>query len=334
MEKATVNSGISSVSVVSVSHNIATVNSRINSVGVVVSVNMNKMTVNNRISSVSVVIVKMNKMTVNNRISSAGVVTVSLNKATVKSRISSVGVVVPVSMNIATMNSRISSVGVVTVSMNKVTVNCRISSVGVVVPVSMNIATMNSKISPVDVVTVTSLTSGSQWWYHFFFLKKLHLWYLISYNWCSVIAQCIMMATTPPLLPTSPITDDAHSSLQRPLAKAPKPHLPIILSDAVVVHPALEAHRYGPLARAALALSHQEAAVDATAEQVLGGIAWDEAVVPGELVQAVDRGDVVARHPPHVPGTVLHLAPLASLVVANDCHLFTWARGGRGGGLD
>lgn len=50
--------------------------------------------------------------------------------------------------------------------------------------------------------------------------------------------------------------------------------------DAVVVHAALVAQRDGPLPGAALTLAHQEAAIDAATEQVLGSIAGHGPVVP------------------------------------------------------
>lgn len=65
-----------------------------------------------------------------------------------------------------------------------------------------------------------------------------------------------------------------------------------------MVHPAFISQRDGPLPRAALALPHQEAAVDATAQQVLSSIAGHGPVVPGVLLQAVDGRDVVAWDPP------------------------------------
>lgn len=50
--------------------------------------------------------------------------------------------------------------------------------------------------------------------------------------------------------------------------------------DPVVVDPALVAQGDGSLPGAALALAHQEAAVDAAAQQVLSGVAGHRPVVP------------------------------------------------------
>ena len=89
-----------------------------------------------------------------------------------------------------------------------------------------------------------------------------------------------------------------------------------------MVDTSLVAQRDGQLAGAALALAHQEAAVDEAAEQVLGGAARHWPVVPAVLLQAVDRRDVVAGHPAlAVLGA--HLAPLAILVVAQNAQLLT-----------
>lgn len=92
--------------------------------------------------------------------------------------------------------------------------------------------------------------------------------------------------------------------------------------DPVVIDPALVAQRDGQLTRTALALPNQEAAVDQTAEQVLGRAAGHGPMIPAVLLQAVHGGDVVTGHPTL---TVLgaHLAPLAILVVAQHSQLFS-----------
>ena len=96
--------------------------------------------------------------------------------------------------------------------------------------------------------------------------------------------------------------------------------------DAVVVHPAFIAQGDGPLAGAALALAHQEAAVDTRAEQVLSGVARHGPVVPAVLLQAVDGRDVVGRHPA-LAVLGLRLAPLAIVVVAQHAQLLSWGGG-------
>lgn len=82
-----------------------------------------------------------------------------------------------------------------------------------------------------------------------------------------------------------------------------------------MVHPPFVSQRDGPLPGAALALPHQEAAVDATAQQVLGGVAGHGPVVPGMLLQTVDGGDVVAWNPP-LAILGLGFAPLPIVIVA------------------
>lgn len=84
----------------------------------------------------------------------------------------------------------------------------------------------------------------------------------------------------------------------------------------------LVAQRNGPLPGAALALSDQEAPVDAGAEQVLGRVARHGSVVPAVLLQAVDRGDVVGRHP-SLAVLGLRLAPLAIVVVTQHTQLLS-----------
>lgn len=78
----------------------------------------------------------------------------------------------------------------------------------------------------------------------------------------------------------------------------------------------------GPLAGAALALSDQKASVDARAEQVLGGVARHGPMVPAVLLQAVDRGDVVGRHPT-LAILGLRLAPLAVVIVPQHAQLLS-----------
>lgn len=97
----------------------------------------------------------------------------------------------------------------------------------------------------------------------------------------------------------------------------------VVLVDAVVVDSALVAQRDAPLAGTALALAHQEAAVDARAQQVLCGVARDRSVVPRVLLERVDRRHVVGRHPADLAGGGVRLAPFPRLVVAQDPHLLT-----------
>jgi hypothetical protein len=85
--------------------------------------------------------------------------------------------------------------------------------------------------------------------------------------------------------------------------------------DAIVVDVSVIAKGDGPLAGRALAVPHEEAAVDARAEQVLGRGARDGSVVPGELVKAVHGSHVVARYPAlHSSGT-RHTRPLTRVIV-------------------
>lgn len=114
--------------------------------------------------------------------------------------------------------------------------------------------------------------------------------------------------TTPPLAPHP----------------GPRPYLAVGSGvDPVVVHPPLVSQRDGPLAGAALALPHQEAAVDAAAQQVLGSVAGHRPVVPGVLLQAVDGRDVVARDPA-LAVFGLGLTPLPIVIVAQDPELFAF----------
>lgn len=90
--------------------------------------------------------------------------------------------------------------------------------------------------------------------------------------------------------------------------------------DAVVIDPALVAERDGPLAWAALTLPHEEAAVDATAEQVLSSIAGHRPMVPAVLLQTVDWRDVVTGHPA-LAILSLRLTPLPIVIVAQHSQL-------------
>lgn len=89
-----------------------------------------------------------------------------------------------------------------------------------------------------------------------------------------------------------------------------------------MVDASLAAQRDGPLSWAALALTHQEAAIDATTQQVLGGIAGHRPVVPAVLLQAVDGRDVVAGHPA-LAVLGLSLAPLAIVIVSQNPQLLS-----------
>lgn len=89
-----------------------------------------------------------------------------------------------------------------------------------------------------------------------------------------------------------------------------------------MVDPALVAQGDGSLPGAALALPHQEAAVDAAAQQVLGGVPRHRPVVPRVLLQAVHWGDVIAGDPA-LPVLGLSLTPLPIVIVAQHTELFT-----------
>lgn len=67
--------------------------------------------------------------------------------------------------------------------------------------------------------------------------------------------------------------------------------------DPVVVNPPFISQGDGPLARTALTLPHQEAAIDPTAQQILSSISGHRPMIPGMFLQAVDRSDVVAWDP-------------------------------------
>lgn len=89
-----------------------------------------------------------------------------------------------------------------------------------------------------------------------------------------------------------------------------------------MVNPPLVSQRYGSLAWAAFTLPHQEATVDPTTEQVLGGVARHWPVVPRMLLQAVYRGDVIAGHPA-LPVLGLGFTPFLVVIIAQDTELFT-----------
>lgn len=94
--------------------------------------------------------------------------------------------------------------------------------------------------------------------------------------------------------------------------------------NPVMVDSSFVPQRDGPLAGAALALAHQEAPVDARAEQILGGVARHRSVIPAVLLQTVDGGDVVGRHPA-LAVLGLGLAPLPIVVVSQHTQLLTWS---------
>lgn len=91
---------------------------------------------------------------------------------------------------------------------------------------------------------------------------------------------------------------------------------------SVVVHPSFVSQGDRPLSWAALALPHEEAAVDAAAQKVLGSVTGHRAVIPGVFLQTVHWGDVVAGHPA-LSVLRLSLAPFAIVIVAQDAELFT-----------
>lgn len=82
-----------------------------------------------------------------------------------------------------------------------------------------------------------------------------------------------------------------------------------------MVHPPFVSQRDGPLARTALALPDQEAAVDPAAQQVLSCVAGHGPVVPGMFLQTVDWCDVVAWDPP-LAIFGLGFTPLPIVIVA------------------
>ena len=89
----------------------------------------------------------------------------------------------------------------------------------------------------------------------------------------------------------------------------------------VVVDPPLVPQRDRPLAWRGLWLSHQEAPIDATGEEVLGSVPGYGPVVPGVLLQRVDRSHVVGGHPAHIAQDWVGLAPLPGLVVGKNPNL-------------
>ena len=100
-------------------------------------------------------------------------------------------------------------------------------------------------------------------------------------------------------------------------------HIVVLLSelDPVVVDPALVAQGDAALAGRGLGLPHQEAPVDAGGEEVLRRVPRDGAVVPGVLLQRVDRGDIVGGDPAHIAQHGVGLTPFTGLVVREDSNL-------------
>ena len=104
---------------------------------------------------------------------------------------------------------------------------------------------------------------------------------------------------------------------------SPDAHLAVRRSvNPVMVDSPLVPQRNGPLAGAALTLAHQKASVDARAEQVLRSVARYGPVVPAVLLQAVDGGDVVGRHPT-LAILGLCFTPLAVVVVTQHTQLLS-----------
>lgn len=139
----------------------------------------------------------------------------------------------------------------------------------------------------------------------------------IQFTWTASVCLLLMGKTSG--LRVTRVRKDRSVSIS-----SPKTYLPIIFSDAIVVHPALKAHRNRPLPWTALTFTYQKTAIYATAEEVLGGIPWNKPMIPGVLIQAVHWGDVVARHPPYFSGSIFHFTPFAPFVVANHGDLFPW----------
>lgn len=94
---------------------------------------------------------------------------------------------------------------------------------------------------------------------------------------------------------------------------------------SVVVHPSFVSQGDRSLSRTALALSHEKAAVDTAAQEVLGSVPWHWSMIPRMLLQTVHRGDVVAGYPA-LSILRLGLAPFPVVVVAQDTELFTLAQ--------
>lgn len=89
-----------------------------------------------------------------------------------------------------------------------------------------------------------------------------------------------------------------------------------------MIDPSLVAKRDGELARTALALPHQEAAVDQTAEQVLSGAAGHGPMIPAVLLQTVHGGDVVTGHPT-LAVLRTDFTPLSILIVPQHSQLLS-----------
>ena len=103
----------------------------------------------------------------------------------------------------------------------------------------------------------------------------------------------------------------------------PTTHIVVLLSelDPVVVDPALVAQGDAALAGRGLGLPHQEAPVDAGGEEVLRRVPRDGAMVPGVLLQRVDRGDIVGGNPANIAQHGVGLTPFTGLVVREDSNL-------------
>ena len=96
-----------------------------------------------------------------------------------------------------------------------------------------------------------------------------------------------------------------------------------VLVDSVVIDAAVIPQGYAPLAGAAFGLAHQKAAVDARAEEVLGGVPGYRTVVPGMFLQGVDGRDVVGWHPSDLVRRGVSFTPFSALVVTEYSDLFT-----------
>ena len=85
-----------------------------------------------------------------------------------------------------------------------------------------------------------------------------------------------------------------------------------------MVDAALISHGDRHLSGTGLRISKQEASVDAAAQEVLGRVPRDRAVVPREEIEVVGgrRDDVVAGHPASVAiARVLDLRPVALSII-------------------
>lgn len=97
-----------------------------------------------------------------------------------------------------------------------------------------------------------------------------------------------------------------------------------IFANAVMIDASFVAERDGTLAGTALRFTHQEAAIDSRAEQVLGSVARNRPVIPRVFLQRIDGRHVVGRNPTDSARRRMSLAPFAALVVAQYLYLLSF----------